>query len=52
MDAAQRIGALAAHTGFDSGALRNALSEDLDGGAESQRAAILLLEKARRQLNS
>ena len=51
MDAAQRIAALAAHTGFDSGALRNALGDDLDGGAESQRAAILLLEKARRQLN-
>jgi hypothetical protein len=52
MDAAQRIGALAAHTGLDSGALRDALSENLDGGAESQRAAIMLLEKARRQLNS
>jgi hypothetical protein len=52
MDAAQRIVALAAHTSFDPGALRNALSEDLDGGAESQRAAILLLEKTRRQLNS
>jgi hypothetical protein len=51
MDAAQRIGALAAHTGLDSGALRNALSEHLDGGAESQRAAIMLLEKARRLLN-
>ena len=52
MDAAQRIGTLAAHTGFDSGALRNALSEELDGGAESQRAAIMLLEKTRRHLNS
>jgi hypothetical protein len=52
MDAAQRIGALAARTGFDSGALRDALSENPDGGAESQRAAIMLLEKARRQLNS
>ncbi len=51
MDAAQRIGALAAHTGFDPGALRSALSEDLDGGADSQRAAIVLLEKARRLLN-
>jgi hypothetical protein len=52
MDAAQRIGTLAAHTGLDSGALREALSENLDGGAESQRAAIMLLEKARRHLNS
>jgi hypothetical protein len=52
MDAAQRIGALAGRTGFDSGALRDALSENLDGGAESQRAAITLLEKARRHLNS
>ncbi len=52
MDAAQRIGALAARTGFDSGALRDALSENPDGGAESQRAAIMLLEKARRHLNS
>jgi hypothetical protein len=51
MDAAQRIGALAAHTGLDPGALREALSENLDGGAESQRAAIMLLEKARRHLN-
>jgi hypothetical protein len=51
MDAAQRIGALAARTGLDSGALRGALGENLDGGAESQRAAIVLLEKARRQLN-
>jgi hypothetical protein len=51
MDAAQRIGALAARTGLDSGALRDALGENLDGGAESQRAAIVLLEKARRQLN-
>jgi hypothetical protein len=52
LDAAQRISALAARTGLDSGALREALSEDLDGGAESQRAAIMLLEKARRHLNS
>jgi hypothetical protein len=52
MDAAQRIGALAERTGLDSGALRAALGENLDGGAESQRAAIVLLEKARRQLNN
>jgi hypothetical protein len=51
LDAAQRIGALAAHTGLNSGALRSALGEHLDGGAESQRAAIVLLEKARRLLN-
>ena len=51
MDAAQRIGALAAHTGLNSGALRSALGEHLDGGAESQRAAIVLLENARRLLN-
>ena len=51
MDAVQRIGALAAHTGLDSGSLRSALSDTLDGGAESQRAAIVLLEKARRLLN-
>jgi hypothetical protein len=51
MDAAQRIGALAAHTGLNSGALRSALSENLDGAAESQRAAIVLLERARRLLN-
>jgi hypothetical protein len=31
--------------------LRSALSDTLDGGAESQRAAIVLLEKARRLLN-
>jgi hypothetical protein len=43
---------LAARAGLDAGALRDALSENLDGGAESQRAAILLLERARRQLNS
>jgi hypothetical protein len=52
MDAAQRIAALAASTGLDSGALREALSENLDGGAESQRVAIMLIEKARRHLNS
>jgi hypothetical protein len=52
MDAGQRIGALAARTGLDSGVLRDALSENLDGGAESQRAAIVVIEKARRQLNS
>jgi hypothetical protein len=51
MNAAQRIGALAERTGLDTGALRAALGENLDGGAESQRAAIVLLEKARRQLN-
>jgi hypothetical protein len=51
MDAAQRIDALAALTRLDAGALRDALSENLDGGAESQRAAIVLLEKARRYLN-
>jgi hypothetical protein len=51
MDATQRIGALAARTGLDSGALRDALNENLDGGAESQRAAIMLLERARRRLN-
>ena len=51
MDAARRIGALAERTGLDSGALRAALGENLDGGAESQRTAIVLLEKARRQLN-
>jgi hypothetical protein len=52
MDAAQRVGALAARTGLDSGSLRDALNENLDGGAESQRAAIMLLESARRRLNS
>jgi hypothetical protein len=52
MDAAQRIGALAARTGLDSGALRGALGENLDGSAESQLAAIELLEKARRRLNN
>lgn len=51
MDAAQRIAALAALTRLDSGALRDALSENFDGGAESQRAAIMLLENARRYLN-
>lgn len=51
MDAGQRIGALAARTGFDSGVLRDALSENPDGGAESQRTAIVLLEKVRRQLS-
>ena len=51
MDAAQRIDALAARTGVESGALRDALSENPDGGAESQRTAIVLLEKVRRQLS-
>jgi hypothetical protein len=51
MDAQQRIGALAARTGLDSGVLRDALSENSDGGAESQRTAIVLLEKVRRQLS-
>jgi hypothetical protein len=31
--------------------LRDALNENLDGGAESQRTAIMLLESARRRLN-
>ena len=51
MDAGQRIGALAARTGLDSGVLRDALSENPDGNAESQRTAIMLLEKVRRQLS-
>jgi hypothetical protein len=51
MDAGQRIGALAARTGLDPGVLRDALSENSDGGAESQRTAIVLLEKVRRQLS-
>jgi hypothetical protein len=50
MDSVQRTDALAARTGFAAGALRDALREDSDGGAESQRAAILLLEKVRRHL--
>ena len=50
MDATQRIDALATRTGLDSGALRDALNENLDGGAESQRSAIMLLERARRRL--
>jgi hypothetical protein len=50
MDAAQRTDALAARTGFAAGTLRDALSENSDGSAESQRAAIMLLEKVRRQL--
>ena len=51
MDGGQRIGALAARTGLDFGVLRDALSENPDGGAELQRAAIVLLEKVRRQLS-
>ena len=51
MNAAQRIDALAARTGLESSALRDALSENPDGGAESQRTAIMLLEKVRRHLN-
>jgi len=51
MDAAQRIDALAARTGLESGALRVALSESPDGSAESQRTEIALLERARRQLS-
>ena len=51
LDAAQRIVALTARTGLGSGDLRDALSEDLDGGAESQRSAIVLLERARRLLS-
>lgn len=52
MNPAQRVGALAAHTGLDSDALRDAMNDSIDGGAESQRAAITLLEKARRQLET
>ncbi len=52
MNPEQRIGALAAHTGLDSDALRNAMNDSFDGGAESQRAAITLLEKARRELEN
>jgi hypothetical protein len=51
MDAGQRIGALALRTGVDSGVLRDALSDTPDGGAESQRTAIVLIEKVRRQLS-
>jgi hypothetical protein len=51
MDAGQRIGALALRTGLDSAVLRDALSDNPDGGAESQRTAIVLLEKVRRQLS-
>jgi hypothetical protein len=51
MNAGQRIGALAVRTGLDSGILRDALSDNPDGGAESQRTAIVLLEKVRRQLS-
>ena len=51
MDAGQRIGALAPRTGLDSGVLRDVLSDNPDGGAESQRTAIVLLEKVRRQLS-
>jgi hypothetical protein len=43
---------LAGRTGLDSGALSDALNDDLDGGAESHRAAIMLLESARRRLNT
>jgi hypothetical protein len=50
MNDTQRIDALAAHTGLEAGALRDALNENPDGGAESQRTAIVLLEKVRRQL--
>jgi hypothetical protein len=51
MNALQRIDALAARTGLDSGVVRDALSENPDGSAESQRTAIMLLEKVRRQLS-
>jgi hypothetical protein len=51
MSGPQRIDALAARTGLDIGVLRDALKDDSDGGAESQRAAIMLLEKVRRQLS-
>jgi hypothetical protein len=51
MDASQRVDALAARTGVDSGVVRDALSENPDGGAESQRTAIVLLEKVRRRLS-
>ncbi len=52
MGAEQRIGALALRTGQSPAALRDALGDNLDGGADAQRAAIMLLEKARRQLDS
>jgi hypothetical protein len=51
MNASQRIDALAAHTGLDSGVVRDALNENPDGSAESQRTAIVLLEKVRRRLS-
>lgn len=52
MSPAERVGALAAHTGLDWYALSNAMNVSVDGGAESQRAAITLLEIARRQLET
>jgi hypothetical protein len=52
MDAAARVDALASHTGLESGALGRALGDGPDGGPEAERAAIALLETARRRLLS
>ncbi len=49
-DAERRVAALASITGIDAAALRQALNEGGNGVPEAQRAAIALLETARRHL--
>lgn len=50
LNARQRASALAARTGVDSNRLSSALTEDAGGNVSVQRAAIALLETARRVL--
>jgi hypothetical protein len=52
LDGEQRYGALGARTGLGVDTLRAALEETADGDAQAQSAAIDLLERARRALES
>jgi hypothetical protein len=51
LDAARRASALSAGSGVDAAALSKALADEFRGGAEAERAAISLLESARRTLD-
>jgi hypothetical protein len=51
LDSQQRFGTLAARTGLDAAALRAAMTDAAGGDAQSQAAAIELLERARRALD-
>lgn len=52
LDGEQRFAALAARTGYPADTLRDALEETVDGDAQAQSAAIDLLERARRALET